>query len=268
VLRERTWWDWLQILIVPLAIALIVFMLDSVSALLQAANEAQQQQQALVMSSRQQRQLEEQRAQAASFQAYLDQMSQLLLENDLRSSEEGSNVRALAQARTTSVMEGRLDSDREGILLQFLYEAKLINKRNPIVVLTGQDASDVDLSRTVLGGAYLKGVDLTDADLSGAQLTEADLSCAPPVYWWMKSNQSCTDLSGANLSGASLNQANLSCAPAAEWWMEVDRTDCVDLRKADLSGADLAFADLSGANLTDANVTQEQLDQATLWAGL
>ena len=179
VLREKTWWDWLQILLVPLALALLVFMLDSVSTLLQAANEAQQQQQALAMSARQQRKLEEQRAQAALFQAYLDQMSQLLLEQDLRNSEEGSNVRALARARTTSVMGGKLDSGRKGILLRFLYEANLINKRKPIVELTGVDASDADLSRAVLGGADLKGVDLSGADLSGAVLVEADLSCSP-----------------------------------------------------------------------------------------
>lgn len=142
-------------------------------------------------------------------------MSQLLLEQDLRNSEEDSNARALARARTTSVL-GTLDSGWKGILLRFLYEAKLINKRNPIVELTGVDASDADLNRTILGGADLKGVDLSGADLSGAELVEADLSCSPPVYWWMKSKQSCTDLSGANLSGTNLNQANLSCAPEPE----------------------------------------------------
>jgi hypothetical protein len=242
--RERTVWDCLELL-GTLAIPIVVVVVGAMFS-------AQQ--------SRTQTEIEEQRAQDEASQTYLDQMSQLLMAEDLRNSEEGSEPRTLARARTLTVL-GRLDSSRKGRLLRFLYEAKLIGKRNPIVELTGVDASDADLSHTVLGGADLKGVDLSGANLSGAELVEADLSCSPPVYWWMKGKQSCTDLSGANLSGADLNQTNLSCAPAPKWWM-VARTDCVDLRNANLSGADLTFADLSGANLTGADVTQEQLDQA------
>ena len=244
--RERTVWDCLELL-GTLAIPIVV-------AVVGAMFSAQQ--------SRTQTEIEEQRAQDEASQTYLDQMSQLLMAEDLRNSKEGSEPRTLARARTLTVL-GRLDSSRKGRLLRFLYEAKLINKRNPIVELTGVDASDADLSRTVLGAADLKGVDLSGADLSGSELVEADLSCSPPPYWWMKDKQSCTDLSGANLSGADLNQTNLSCAPEPNWWM-VARTDCVDLRNANLSGAKLNFSDLSGANLTGADVTHEQLEQATL----
>jgi hypothetical protein len=239
-LRGKTVWDWLPIvgtLLVPVMIAAGTWGITW-----------------------QQGKLAEQRAQDEALQAYLDQMSQLLMAEDLRNSEEGSAPRTLARARTLTLL-GRLDSSRKGRLLRFLYEAKLINKRNPIVELTGADASDADLSRAVLGAADLKGVDLSGADLSRSELVEADLSCSPPTVWWMKRNQSCTDLSGANLSGADLHQTNMSCAPAPEWWMETKRTDCVDLRDANLSGADLTYADLSGANLTGADVTEERLDE-------
>jgi hypothetical protein len=47
--------------------------------------------------SKTQTEIEEQRAQYAASQAYLDQMSQLLLATDLRNCEEGSEVRTLAR---------------------------------------------------------------------------------------------------------------------------------------------------------------------------
>jgi hypothetical protein len=62
------------------------------------------------------RELAEQRAQDDAVQAYLDQMNNLLLEHNLRHSEEDSGVRTLAQARTLTVL-GRLDpSDKTAVM--------------------------------------------------------------------------------------------------------------------------------------------------------
>ena len=171
-LRGKTVWDWLPILgtlLIPVVIAAGTWGITW-----QQGNIEDQRAQA-------ERKIAKQRAQDEALQSYLDQMSQLLMAEDLRNSEEGSEPRTLARARTLTVL-GRLDSSRKGRLLQFLYEAKLINKRNPIVELTGADASDADLSRAVLGAADLRGVDLSGADLSGSELVEADLSCSPPVF--------------------------------------------------------------------------------------
>jgi len=205
-----------------------------------------------VQQSETQNEIEQQRAQAAAFQAYLDQMGSLLLKNGLRESEEGSEERTLARARTLTALDG-LDPDRKGRLLQFLNEANLINPKDPVIDLSGADATDADLSNDYLGFANLRGANLSGANLSGADLSGADLSCAPPVESGMTSSWNCTDLSGANLSSVDLNIADLSCAEASIWWNEgkMDRTSCVDLSGANLSAADLSAADLSGAILTD-----------------
>jgi uncharacterized protein YjbI with pentapeptide repeats len=146
-----------------------------------------------------------------------------------------------------------LDPDRKGRLLQFLNEANLINPKDPVIDLSGADATHADLSNDYLVSANLRGANLSGANLSGADLSAADLSCAPPVEFGMTSSLNCTDLSGANLSSANLNNANLSCAEANIWWNEgqMDRTSCVDLSGANLSGADLSAVDLGGAILTD-----------------
>jgi uncharacterized protein YjbI with pentapeptide repeats len=79
-------------------------------------------------------------------------MGTLLLERDLRTSDEDSEVRTLARARTLTALE-RLDPSRKTPLMQFLVEADLVegvDGRDPIIALRGADLRGADLS-----GAYL-----------------------------------------------------------------------------------------------------------------
>src|SRR3712207_9351915 len=87
------------------------------------------------------RELAEQRAQDEALQACLSQMSSLLLEKDLRTSEEDSEVRTLARAQTLTVL-GRLDPSRKTAVMQFLAEAKLLQEaegRGPIIKLRSEE---------------------------------------------------------------------------------------------------------------------------------
>src|SRR3712207_1687831 len=168
--------DWLQLLIVPFALVVIGFLFTMQQDARQQKIEdrrAQQAQQIEEQRAESERQLEEQRTQDAALQAYLDQMSMLLLEKHLRASDEDSEVRTLARARTLTVL-GRLDPGRKTAVMQFLVEAELVQRVEETAPI----------------------INLTDADLSGADLTDADLNGAA--------------LSGANLSAATLSEANLS----------------------------------------------------------
>jgi uncharacterized protein YjbI with pentapeptide repeats len=60
-------------------------------------------------------------------QGYLDQMTQLLLEEDLRNSRQEDATSALARARTLTVLR-RLDGEGRGSVIQFLYESELISQ--------------------------------------------------------------------------------------------------------------------------------------------
>jgi hypothetical protein len=117
-LGGKTVWDWLQLLIVPLVLVGIGLLFEMQQADRQQAMEEQQQ----ALEERRaeaERELAEQRAQDEALQAYLDQMSSLLLEKDLRASGEESEVRTLARARTLTVLE-RLDPSRKTAVMQFL----------------------------------------------------------------------------------------------------------------------------------------------------
>ena len=268
---RKTLWDWLQLFIVPLALAAI--------GLWFAAQQDARQQQIEEKRAQSERQIEEQRAQDMALQAYLDQMSQLMLQGDLlRSSEEDSEVRTLARARTQTVL-GQLDSDRKASVVQFLYEASLIKEEDPVLNLSGVglrganlsqlDLSDANLSGAVLRRADLHGTNLSDAILRGAELNHADLRDAT----MSGADLSEANLNFANLSRAVLNNADLPHADLSGANMSGAFLRYADLRESqlietNLSGADLLEADLGYARLAGAKgVTEEQLEEAKTLKG-
>src|SRR5215218_5368198 len=236
--RGMTVRDWLQLLIVPLALVVIGFLFTMQQDARQQQIEDQRAQQAQKIENQRaeaERALAVQRAQDEALQAYLDQMGNLLLERDLRDSDEDSEVQTLARARTATVIQ-RLDSDRNISVIGFLYEAGLIQTSDQVRLLTGAN----------LQGAHLQGIDLIEADLSGSNLSGSDLSnadlgsrVAPRSVFHGR-----TYLKRANLKSAILSGT--------------------DLRNAIMSGTDLSGAYLADANLSGAKVPNKQLGQATL----
>jgi len=169
-------------------------------------------------------------------QEYLNRMSELLLEKNLRASKPGEEVRIVARVRTLTVLR-RLDSPRKGTVLQFIFEAGLINgdTDNVVIHLQVADLNRADLTRIFLHGVNLSRANMNEAILHRTILTSAILEL--------------TDLKGADLSSADMIRANLSRA---------------DLSGANLSDAILIGANLSGANLTEANLQEADLSSANL----
>jgi len=250
--QNKTVWDWLQLLIVPLMLALITLAFTWQQDARQQRIENQR--------AESDRGLEEQRAQQGTLQAYLDQMGALLLDRNLRSSSENSEVRRLARARTLVVLDA-LSSDRQSRVLRFLDETELIQARAPdrppIISLKYANLHNFKLA----GKHLLQGTDLTQANLSGAELSETDLEGTILSGAHLeKANLSGANLRDAKLSGAYLHDTNLRGA-------DLTGTDLSDARGrfesgARMNGAEVEGANFSGANLTNAEVTREQLDEA------
>ncbi len=127
-----------------------------------------------------------------ALQAYIDKMSELLLHEKLRGSAKDDEVRKIARVRTLTVLP-RLDAIRKASVLQFLYEADLINEDKPIVDLAGADLRGAHLSFADLEDASPRNADLSEALLNGANLKNTDLTEARLLR---------ADLSGANLKDA------------------------------------------------------------------
>jgi uncharacterized protein YjbI with pentapeptide repeats len=227
----KTLWDWLQLLIIPiiLAGATIGFGLWQAHLAdtqhlndIQIANDQQQE---------------------ATLEAYLNDMTTLLLDKKLGSqivADKAASAEAavVARAKTLTVLSRLTDPQRKARVVQFLYEAHLIgyfasypyptlphSLIGPIIYLFDADLRGVDLHGTTLNGTDLDDIDLSDANLSSANL-------------------SYTQLFASTLNGATLIEANLIGANLRG----------TDLIRADLSGAALNGADLNGANLSHANL--------------
>jgi len=279
-------WDWLGLLIIPVAITLAGIWLSNVQVRREvtASNE---------------------HAQDEALQKYLDQMSDLLVDKQLRECAEDSDIRMLAQAHTLATML-KLDRSRKRHPLKLIAQLKLINRDKPLLHLknAGLDTADLhevtlldvslkeaDLRLADLTGANLKGSDLTWADLRGTDLRRAVLinACLASAnllpydrrnpgelsapHLLNGSDPSDVDrskrltparLNDINLTPTRLESANLQRADLRDAFLYRANLTGVDLTNTILTGADLRCANLQGANLSGADLTDAFLYRANL----
>lgn len=144
-------------------------------------------------------------AQAATLQAYLAQMTEMLIDRNLRETEEKDDKRNVARGWTLAILP-ELNGLRKAIVLRFLYEARLIRRsdddrpeiKQPIMSIELADLSLLEMPRAFLENANLTKVNFRDSNLRRATLVKADLTEA--------------DLTGADLTGANLCCANVTRA--------------------------------------------------------
>jgi uncharacterized protein YjbI with pentapeptide repeats len=261
----KTLWDWLQLLIIPFVLAIGGFLLNRL--------QKDREEKAIVKREKDERKAAKKRASVereaaldnqreVALREYIDKLSELLLKERLRDSQEGDEVRSVARARTIAILR-QLDKNRKVIVLQFLHQAKLIAADTLIIPLDDADLREVDLgvmsfvkaamnktrlNRANFQNAFLIGIHLRWADLTGANLSRANISQA---------NLEKAILYQANLSEAYLYKTNLSGADLRE--AELDHADLgrATLREAKLDGADLQEAKLEGAT----GISVEELEK-------
>ncbi len=159
-----------------------------------------------------------------TLQTYLDQMTQLLLEQGLRRSEPGAEIREVTRVRTLTALR-RLDSDRRSILLQFLHDTELIGlESDSIIDFTHADLSRVDLSLTGFGSVNLNQAFLYRTNLNGASLQGARLIGTRLIG----TNLMDANLMDANLQGARVTQEQLSQATSLRGAILPDGTKVPD----------------------------------------
>ena len=147
---KRTLWDWLELLIVPAALAIGVYWLNRRQTEREReAQAAQRERERGAQAAQRERELEieRERAQDEALQAYLVHMSQLPLELQRLGDADRAQELLLqvARARTLTVLQ-RLDGRRKRSVLQFLTEGGLIDRSNPVIGLRGADLSGAALN--------------------------------------------------------------------------------------------------------------------------
>ena len=241
---SKTLWDWLQLLIVPLVLAVAAFALNDAQSRREQSREE--------LRAAREREIAADGRREDALRDYLRRMSDLVLQRDPK------NSRVLALTRTLTITVVRqLDPRRKGIVVQFLAETDLIRKsaRSPDL-LDGADLRRASLERTVLERANFSGADLRGADLDGALIERAeffgaDLRGATLREAFIDATSFGTaDLRGADLSGA---------GPAFEA-SPVFAQACVTGTR--FRNANLIGANFFGAEGRDVDFTGAELDRA------
>jgi len=244
--KDKTLWNWMELLVVPAVLALIVFLLNKsqkdtelkIAELRRIEDRESAEQRANV-----DREIERDRQRQKALEDYLDRMTELLLENKLRESLPSDEIRSIARTRTHTILQG-LDGARKSQLIQFLYESSLIGKISeqgvikPIIDLSFANLQNVEIKYGKLDGidlskANLRNTNFEAASLIGANFYSADLDDSD--FSWAK-------LMGANLH-AGIRRVNFSSA----------NLEKANLKSADLCGARLWHPNLKGASLQYAN---------------
>ncbi len=176
--RVKTLWAWMELLIVPVILAIAAYYLND-------------------QVRRRSRRQEDERILEDALRAYFDAMTALLLlrEDGVALAEA---ARTVATLRTVTVLR-RLDARRIQEVIDFLRDSDLLNGESAI--LTDARLTNVTLSGLDMQRSKLKGVDFSESKLAGADLSASDLR---------ETDFTLADLSGANLNEASLDQADMS----------------------------------------------------------
>ncbi|MBN8658321.1 MAG: pentapeptide repeat-containing protein [Anaerolineae bacterium] len=292
--QTKTLWDWMDLLVIPFVLALGAFFLNRSERAVERETAKQR--------DNLERQIAKDRQQEAALQAYIDRMSELLLEKKIQGEDDKDEVLKVARIRTVTILRA-LNVQRNKLVVDFLRDASLVTDENSIfndakierVDLSGLDLSYIFLKKAVLEGTTFKNSKLSNANLEKADLQECDLTRSNFIHANLqKANLRRTNLRNAflwfaNLQEAVLDEANLQNADLLNAKLQGVNFGNADLRNANFTNADLqsarfysdfnyslylkkqklpsklanlAGANLAGANLKGAMVTPEQLAQA------
>lgn len=189
-LKNKTLWDWMGLLIVPMVLLIGGYFLNQ-SQITQQNNieEARITRQIDLDDKRiaEQRRIEDERNYINILNNYRRSITDLMINGGLN--DAGYNVASVKTASAlTASTAPQLDGERKGQLIIFLFKAHLIMSDNPRVNLAKVDLSkailtDADLQKIDLRNARLTQVNftrtnLTDAVLRGADLTDVDFTDA------------------------------------------------------------------------------------------
>jgi uncharacterized protein YjbI with pentapeptide repeats len=266
--KEKKLWDFLQLLFVPLVLAIVgvgfqQFAKEREYSQQKADREREQLQQRADKEREQlqQRADKEKELEVANdrerqkiLSDYFDQMAVLLQQKLLYVSVE-SEIFSIAQSKTVTALQS-LDPRRQQAIIQYLEAAGLNLLDSKKGLLYESRMSKVDLRKGNFSGSVFKNSDfslsrLSGIDFSGAVMRGSDLNSS--------------DLTGAKLGGIDLSQANLRGTGLVSSDLRVANLISADLTGADLTGADLTGANLAAANLEEVkNLTESQLSSAYL----
>jgi len=212
--RAKTLWDWMELLIIPAALALVAIWFNK--------SQKETEQRIAEKARETEREIAKDRHRQTTLERYYDRMTELLLDHGLAGPEPNSEVQSIARATTITVVRG-LDWQRNRQLFEFISLSRLLEPDAPVIHFDGVDFSYVDLQAVELVHVSLALAVLAYSNLYRAQLVDCNLRGGNLVGTnLMQANLAGTDmfiadLRGANLTMVHLNSTNLIGAHNWTW---------------------------------------------------
>lgn len=194
----QTYWEWLDLLIVPLVLALGAYYLS---------RREQKIDREIAKEERENdRNLAKQKEEETALEVFIGRIGDLLVQG-LKEAKPGDPRIDLARTYTLTILR-RLNGERKSVVVRFLYEAGLLGYLQffdevPQLVQSIVSLARADLSHVNLDGADLTGIDLALTNLSKAKLRNAIL---------VKANFIGAELVGVDFHGSALPSSELSAA--------------------------------------------------------
>ena len=207
--RAKTLWDWMDLLIIPLAIGLLAWILKEAEK--EKANRS-----------------EEERSHNEALDSFIKVMTDLIINHNLTNGNSSFESRTIARTRINLAFSN-LNGVRKGQVLQFLFESGK-KKKNPKVNILGAD----------IKGAILDGIVLSKAEIKGAYFNDASLK---------HSNLNGTSFIGSDFSGADLSNSLVKETDLSYTNLSKAKLRNMDLTSVNFEGADLTNANLRGSNI-------------------
>ncbi|MBW4514095.1 MAG: pentapeptide repeat-containing protein [Timaviella obliquedivisa GSE-PSE-MK23-08B] len=244
-LEKKKPWDYLELLVVPLFLALATLYISDQSSRSQKNADiarASQEKLAAQLESEKDQKLADQRYRQNALESYLDDMTSLI-EKGLLDETKNKQLKTIARARTITALK-ILDGESNRLVIQFLRTAGLFSKSDNIASLPPVDLYNADLK-----GADLAGVNLSSLSLGRSSFQDSNLSGANLSFSYMgkvnfNGDRLSVNFNGANLSGAIIRGSDLTDA----------QLENANLSNANLQGSTLEYSNLRNANLTKANL--------------
>lgn len=196
ILKDKSVWDWMSLLIVPSVIFMGGYYLSEKQMDEQINRESN------ILDAQVKREksfqetqikIEDERNYINILNNYRRSITDLMINGGLSSDKPKDGVELAANALTASTAH-QLDAKRKGQFIVFLYKAELINKDSRRVSLNEVNLSGANLSEANLSGADLSGADLSEAELFGVDFSDAEINT--------------TDFSDADFSGVDFIDAD------------------------------------------------------------
>lgn len=208
----RTLWDWLELLIIPIVLAIGGWLFSSADKDSALRIEQSNQRQNILNS-------------------FIEKISNLVVVENFKNPEKNSDIVQITRALITSTCR-QLDPDRKAEALQVIYELHLIDK-NPIVNLFGVNFDKINLEHAPLVESEIKGAYFRKGCFKNANLQGSI---------FLGSNFSKADFRGANLTNTDFSETTLDGA----------NFSCCDLRLTNINTLiSCTHANFKHAKLTD-----------------